>query len=231
MRYIIGRARESDICINDNSVSRKHATIIEEGGKTYVEDHNSTNGTFINGRKVYGKELLSLNDILKVGSKPVPFLNYLKAGKSSKQININIPTSVPKINNGKKIDSTLIYSVSGIAFVLIAIVSWFIYSNSLPQNQIIGEWECEDGCDDWNLDEIHFEKDDRDNKFKMKFDNKRKERGEWEINKRGDEITLEFDDGDDEIEFDLSFKDDVLYLEANSERYEDLDDLEFERIY
>jgi predicted component of type VI protein secretion system len=46
--YIIGRSAQSDICLNDSSVSRFHAEItISTDGRFYLTDCNSSHGTFI----------------------------------------------------------------------------------------------------------------------------------------------------------------------------------------
>ena len=46
--YIVGRSAESDICLDDSSVSRFHAEItISTDGRFYLTDCNSSHGTFI----------------------------------------------------------------------------------------------------------------------------------------------------------------------------------------
>lgn len=48
--YIIGKVKDSvDLVLNDVSVSRIHAKLTEEDGQVYVQDCNSTNGTYVNG--------------------------------------------------------------------------------------------------------------------------------------------------------------------------------------
>lgn len=49
---IIGRHPECAIQIDDASVSRHHAQIINEGGAYFLEDLNSRNGTFLNGQSI-----------------------------------------------------------------------------------------------------------------------------------------------------------------------------------
>ncbi len=59
-----------DYCIKNNAVSRRHAEIIISGTKCYVVDLNSTNGTFINGRRLpadFQAEIKN-NDILVFGN-------------------------------------------------------------------------------------------------------------------------------------------------------------------
>lgn len=47
-RFMIGRHKDNDVCLShDTFVSRHHAFIYWENGQWWLEDHNSTNGTFI----------------------------------------------------------------------------------------------------------------------------------------------------------------------------------------
>jgi pSer/pThr/pTyr-binding forkhead associated (FHA) protein len=48
----IGRDISSDVAIVDSKVSRNHASITARDGKLFIEDHNSTNGTYLNGEKL-----------------------------------------------------------------------------------------------------------------------------------------------------------------------------------
>ncbi len=60
---VLGRAPEDDIVINDNRISRKHISISVLKGKAILKDLNSTNGTYVNGKKV---EVHTLKDGDKV---------------------------------------------------------------------------------------------------------------------------------------------------------------------
>ena len=50
--FTIGRDRENKLYINSTSVSRFHAVLFLEDGEYLVQDMESTNGTFLNGKKV-----------------------------------------------------------------------------------------------------------------------------------------------------------------------------------
>ncbi|MHC4788353.1 MAG: FHA domain-containing protein [Planctomycetota bacterium] len=66
----ISLGRDPDVCdvaLMDGAVSRKHCTLIEEGGAVRVEDAGSSNGTFINDQRVEAGELRP-GDRLRLGT-------------------------------------------------------------------------------------------------------------------------------------------------------------------
>ena len=64
----IGRGDESEIKLNDHSVSRRHAQIEPTAEGYFVSDQQSTNGTFVNDRQIDGPWLLHDGDYLRVGN-------------------------------------------------------------------------------------------------------------------------------------------------------------------
>jgi Ca-activated chloride channel family protein len=64
----IGRAPDNDIVIQDDDASRYHCQIIREGDDLFLEDLNSTNGTFANNGLVTGRFRLSAGDVMSVSS-------------------------------------------------------------------------------------------------------------------------------------------------------------------
>ena len=66
---VLGRSSASDIVLrNDDFASGEHARLTHHGGLVYVEDADSTNGTYVNGRKAVGATPLRGGDRVKVGS-------------------------------------------------------------------------------------------------------------------------------------------------------------------
>jgi pSer/pThr/pTyr-binding forkhead associated (FHA) protein len=63
----VGRSAEADIRIEDRYASAIHARIYSRGASYYVEDMNSTNGTFLNGEMLNGEAELSDLDEIKIG--------------------------------------------------------------------------------------------------------------------------------------------------------------------
>ena len=69
--FVIGKDLRADYCIKNNtSISRKHALITGGRNGAYIQDCNSTNGTFINGTKIESGRLVLLNngDIIKMSN-------------------------------------------------------------------------------------------------------------------------------------------------------------------
>ena len=62
----IGRHSDNDIHIDSLSVSSQHARIVKFHKKYIIEDLDSTNGTFLNKKRI-SKEKLSDNDVLTIG--------------------------------------------------------------------------------------------------------------------------------------------------------------------
>jgi hypothetical protein len=56
-RLLVGRAPESDIVLEDASVSRRHAELLWRGGTWVIHDIGSRNGTVLNGRPVSRAQL------------------------------------------------------------------------------------------------------------------------------------------------------------------------------
>jgi predicted component of type VI protein secretion system len=63
----IGRDANQTISINDAEISRKHAKMELRGTSYVIQDLGSTNGTFVNGNRVSGIQVLNPNDIVSFG--------------------------------------------------------------------------------------------------------------------------------------------------------------------
>lgn len=70
----IGRANDANIIIDDPFISSKHALIEKKGSKMILRDLNSTNGTFVNGRRIRKPVKLKENDQIALGKKNFTFL-------------------------------------------------------------------------------------------------------------------------------------------------------------
>jgi pSer/pThr/pTyr-binding forkhead associated (FHA) protein len=62
----LGRGFSADLRLEDQSVSRRHAVIVDDGDGTRILDDRSANGTFVNGRRVT-ESPLGDRDVIRLG--------------------------------------------------------------------------------------------------------------------------------------------------------------------
>ncbi len=72
----VGRDPSADITVNDSNISRKHARLIKAGPMVRIEDLGSSNGTFINDKKLAPgqQQELKKEDMIKMGTTIFKFL-------------------------------------------------------------------------------------------------------------------------------------------------------------
>ncbi|MBN1521917.1 MAG: Flp pilus assembly complex ATPase component TadA [Candidatus Aureabacteria bacterium] len=69
---VIGRTGDSSLVLEDHKVSRKHARIFKEGDSHFIEDLNSSNGTFYYGKKITKRRILE-DDVYTIGPFEISF--------------------------------------------------------------------------------------------------------------------------------------------------------------
>jgi pSer/pThr/pTyr-binding forkhead associated (FHA) protein len=72
-RYTVGRLPDNDIRIDNPAVSGHHSLIINILNDSFLEDLNSTNGTYVNG-KLIKKHALQHGDVITVGHHQLRFV-------------------------------------------------------------------------------------------------------------------------------------------------------------
>ena len=70
----IGRSTEADVLLMDPEVSRRHVRIEEDGGAVFVTDLRSSNGTFLNGRRIGESIELRAGDEIDAGAARIVFV-------------------------------------------------------------------------------------------------------------------------------------------------------------
>ncbi len=63
----IGRAAGSDIVLPRSNISKRHARLVDKHDKVVIVDLRSTNGTYVNGRRITAPELLTYDDKVYIG--------------------------------------------------------------------------------------------------------------------------------------------------------------------
>jgi pSer/pThr/pTyr-binding forkhead associated (FHA) protein/tetratricopeptide (TPR) repeat protein len=104
--WTIGRSDECLVNINDTKASRKHCQIIKDGNKFFVTDLGSSNGTYLNKRRMKANKIAPLNsgDVIRIGSTQFVFemidesfqSKFLSVPKEMLQSNLPAITQEPQ---------------------------------------------------------------------------------------------------------------------------------------
>lgn len=73
-RYTVGRLPDNDVRIDNPTVSGHHSLIINILNDSFLEDLNSTNGTYVNGQAIK-KHFLQNNDVIELGKYKLKYIN------------------------------------------------------------------------------------------------------------------------------------------------------------
>ena len=92
-RTTLGRRPYNDIVIDNLAVSGEHAVLQMAGADVHLEDLNSTNGTYVNGKAVK-KQLLQNNDTVEIGKYKIKYINEVPGATFDKTV-IMKPGMVP----------------------------------------------------------------------------------------------------------------------------------------
>src|SRR5438270_13270971 len=63
----IGRVQGNDIVLPKGNISKRHSRIVVKDGKFIVVDLKSTNGTFVNGKKISAPQVVRGSDKIYIG--------------------------------------------------------------------------------------------------------------------------------------------------------------------
>lgn len=74
--FVIGRSGFCDVVLNKRSISREHARIFERRGEYYLEDLDSINGTFLNGRPIHEAVPIQDGDRINLYDVPIRFYRF-----------------------------------------------------------------------------------------------------------------------------------------------------------
>lgn len=75
----LGRAPENDVVVEKGGVSRRHARLLKEGGRWYVEDRGSLYGTHLNGVRLQPRVPYSLRHADRLVIGPDTFIFFARA--------------------------------------------------------------------------------------------------------------------------------------------------------
>lgn len=99
-RTTIGRRPYNDIVIDNIAVSGEHAILQMAGSQVHLEDMNSTNGTYLNGKAVK-RQALNHNDVIEISKYKIRFMDEANAGRSEMDKTMVLkPGDVPGMGGG-----------------------------------------------------------------------------------------------------------------------------------
>jgi hypothetical protein len=79
-RCTVGSSAESDLVVDDPSVSRTHVLLEQLGGAWFVEDLGSRNGTYLNGQRITSRRVVRPGDEVRLGLVRVVLGGVVSAG-------------------------------------------------------------------------------------------------------------------------------------------------------
>ena len=74
-RFVIGRTTDNDLQVDSKFVSRHHAQLVTSPEGSVIEDLNSTNGVYLNGKRVR-RHRLAPGDVIKIGTHEILYTRY-----------------------------------------------------------------------------------------------------------------------------------------------------------
>lgn len=77
---VIGRSSDCHVALDVAAVSRRHASVVRAGGRFFVEDLGSRNGTLVNGQKIVGRTPLRDGDRILVCDQELAFHQNMPGG-------------------------------------------------------------------------------------------------------------------------------------------------------
>jgi hypothetical protein len=78
---LVGRSRRCDVVVDDLTVSREHAGLVLFAGHWFVCDRDSTNGTRVNGRRIWGTASVHPGDVISFGDAAYRLTRPASAGQ------------------------------------------------------------------------------------------------------------------------------------------------------
>ena len=112
-RTTLGRRPYNDIVIDNLAVSGEHAAMLLTGNEVFLEDLNSTNGTYVNGKAVK-KQPLQNGDTIEVGKYKIKFVSEVE-GNNFDRTMLFKPGQAPAAGGPTSSDSGTLRVLSGTA--------------------------------------------------------------------------------------------------------------------
>ena len=135
-RMTLGRRPYNDIVVDNLAVSGEHAALQVIGHEYFIEDLNSTNGTFINEQKIK-RQILKNGDTIEIGKYAIKYVqdgeNPLSTAMSEADVAIETAKHAPKVEKRQLFENTKFAE----AYVAIKILSGASTGKELPLVKVV----------------------------------------------------------------------------------------------
>lgn len=125
----IGRHVDNEIILADPQVSRHHAEIVMQGGRWVISDLGSANGSYVNGQRIAGPQVLNHGDLVRVGQ--TQFQVEIAAAIASQDtlveavpVAVAAPAPATEARAWSGLVVALIAAAAIIAILLVIFVAW-----------------------------------------------------------------------------------------------------------
>ena len=92
-RCTVGSSTDSDLVVEDPSVSRTHVLFEQLGGAWFVEDLGSRNGTYLNGQRITGRRVVRPGDEIRLGVARIVLRGVVSGGGTGDVVGGRAPGS------------------------------------------------------------------------------------------------------------------------------------------
>ncbi len=133
-QFLIGRADECQLRPKSESVSRRHCAIVIKEGRALVQDLNSRNGTFVNGKQLPPDKakVLKAGDVLRVGKIEVEVLIEVGLGGAKQPEVKSVEDAAARVAAAGKDESR---------FEELDITTWLAEADQIDRKKKLGEPE------------------------------------------------------------------------------------------
>jgi pSer/pThr/pTyr-binding forkhead associated (FHA) protein len=118
----IGRHSDNEIILPDGQVSRHHAEIVMQGGRWLIADLGSANGTYVNGERLTGPQVLNHGDLVRVGQ--TRFRVEIAAAIAAQDTLVERTPAVVAVPPAKR--STGLYAALAVAAIAAVLLGVFV---------------------------------------------------------------------------------------------------------
>lgn len=107
---VIGRGANVGARIEDNGLSRQHARVFRRGDRWYIEDLESTNGTYVGGQPVKVPRIVSDGDRVLVGQSTllrITFQDQMEQEAAKRAYESTVRDPLTKVHNRRHLDAQM----------------------------------------------------------------------------------------------------------------------------